>query len=181
MSTTAAAFALEDHPRARELFQHGYDNAKVSGELWGRTAAAAYTAYYQAMEGDYERAAVSLADAQSCQQRLNSPLEGVILHFVSMHIRSRLDLEQRTAPPSPLCSPTPRRATPGRGSACFPASPAYSRRSSSPRACATASPPSSGTVPLSCTAKTSILWRNELPSQQSFLLFFKIRRFLDAS
>ena len=46
-----AAFALEDHPRARELFQHGYDNAKVSGELWGRTAAAAYTAYYQAMEG----------------------------------------------------------------------------------------------------------------------------------
>lgn len=50
-----AAFALEDHPRARELFQHGYDNAKVSGELWGRTAASAYTAYYQAMEGDYER------------------------------------------------------------------------------------------------------------------------------
>ena len=41
-----AAFALEDHPRARELFQHGYDNAKVSGELWGRTAASAYTAYY---------------------------------------------------------------------------------------------------------------------------------------
>ena len=34
---------LEDHPRARELFQHGYDNAKVSGELWGRTAASAYT------------------------------------------------------------------------------------------------------------------------------------------
>lgn len=55
MSITAAAFALEDHPRARELFQHGYDNAKVSGELWGRTAASAYTAYYQAMEGDYER------------------------------------------------------------------------------------------------------------------------------
>lgn len=106
---------MEDHPRARELFQHGYDNAKVSGELWGRTAASAYTAYYQAMEGDYERAAVSLADAQSCQQRLNSPLEGVILHFVSMHIRSRLDLEQRTAPPSPLCSPTPRRATPRAG------------------------------------------------------------------
>ena len=68
-----AAFALEDHPRARELFQHGYDNAKVSGELWGRTAASAYTAYYQAMEGDYERAAVSLADAQSCQQRLIKP------------------------------------------------------------------------------------------------------------
>lgn len=63
-------------PGPRELFQHGYDNAKVSGELWGRTAASAYTAYYQAMEGDYERAAVSLADAQSCQQRLNSPLEG---------------------------------------------------------------------------------------------------------
>ena len=103
-----AAFALEDHPRARELFQHGYDNAKVSGELWGRTAAAAYTAYYQAMEGDYERAAVSLADAQSCQQRLNSPLEGVILHFVSMHIRSRLDLEQRTGSPlAPLLTYSP--------------------------------------------------------------------------
>ena len=103
-----AAFALEDHPRARELFQHGYDNAKVSGELWGRTAASAYTAYYQAMEGDYERAAVSLADAQSCQQRLNSPLEGVILHFVSMHIRSRLDLEQRTGSPlAPLLTYSP--------------------------------------------------------------------------
>lgn len=103
-----AAFALEDHPRARELFQHGYDNAKVSGELWGRTAAAAYTAYYQAMEGDYERAAVSLADAQSCQQRLNFPLEGVILHFVSMHIRSRLDLEQRTGSPlAPLLTYSP--------------------------------------------------------------------------
>ena len=148
-----AAFALEDHPRARELFQHGYDNAKVSGELWGRTAASAYTAYYQAMEGDYERAAVSLADAQSCQQRLNSPLEGVILHFVSMHIRSRLDLEQRTAPPRPSAHLLPGELRPAGGSACFPASPAYSRRSSSPRACATASPPSSGTVPLSCTAK----------------------------
>ena len=103
-----AAFALEDHPRARELFQHGYDNAKVSGELWGRAAAAAYTAYYQAMEGDYERAAVSLADAQSCQQRLNSPLEGVILHFVSMHIRSRLDLEQRMGSPlAPLLTYSP--------------------------------------------------------------------------
>ena len=99
---------MEDHPRARELFQHGYDNAKVSGELWGRTAASAYTAYYQAMEGDYERAAVSLADAQSCQQRLNSPLEGGILHFVSMHIRSRLDLEQRTGSPlAPLLTYSP--------------------------------------------------------------------------
>ena len=96
-------------PGPRELFQHGYDNAKVSGELWGRTAASAYTAYYQAMEGDYERAAVSLADAQSCQQRLNSPSGGgLILHFVSMHIRSRLDLEQRTGSPlAPLLTYSP--------------------------------------------------------------------------
>ena len=114
-----AAFALEDHPRARELFQHGYDNAKVSGELWGRTAASAYTAYYQAMEGDYERAAVSLADAQSCQQRLNSPLEGVILHFVSMHIRSRLDLEQRTAPPRPSAHLLPGELRPAGGPPAF--------------------------------------------------------------
>lgn len=156
-----AAFALEDHPRARELFQHGYDNAKVSGELWGRTAASAYTAYYQAMEGDYERAAVSLADAQSCQQRLNSPLEGSSSTLSPCTSAAGWTWSQRTGSPLAPLSPTPRRATPGRGSACFPASPAYSRRSSSPRACATASPPSSGTVPLSCTAKTSILWRNE--------------------
>lgn len=124
-----AAFALEDHPRARELFQHGYDNAKVSGELWGRTAASAYTAYYQAMEGDYERAAVSLGRCPVLPAAAEFPSwRGSSSTLSPCTSAAGWTWSSGRAPPSPLCSPTPRRATPGRGSACFPASPAYSRR-----------------------------------------------------
>ena len=90
-----AAFLLEDHARAKELFERGYQDAKVTGELWGRTAAAAYTAYYQMLNGDYASAADSLAAAQRTQNILESPLEGTILNFICMQVRHRMELEQR--------------------------------------------------------------------------------------
>lgn len=90
-----AAFLLEDHARAKELFERGYQDAKVTGELWGRTAAAAYTAYYQMLNGDYASAADSLAAAQRTQRILESPLEGTILNFICMQVRHRMELEQR--------------------------------------------------------------------------------------
>ncbi len=85
------AFAMEDHFKAKELFRQGYALSDKTGELWGRTAAAAFCAYYLAQDDDYETAAHCLADAQACAQRLPSPLEGAILCFVSMQIRLRLD------------------------------------------------------------------------------------------
>lgn len=94
-----AAFELEDHTKARELFLRGYQNAKMTGEPWGRTAAAAYTAYYQMLDGDYHGAAESLQDAQDSQTCLQSHLEGTILCFVSMHIRCRMELEHRMDTP----------------------------------------------------------------------------------
>ena len=148
-----AAFALEDHPRARELFQHGYDNAKVSGELWGRTAASAYTAYYQAMEGGLRAGGGQLGRCPVLPAAAEFPSGGghppLCLHA---HPQPAGPGAADGLPLAPLLTYSPESYA-RQGSACFPASPAYSRRSSSPRACATASPPSSGTVPLSCTAK----------------------------
>lgn len=94
-----AAFELEDHAKAKELFLRGYQDAKVTGEPWGRTAAAAYTAYYQMLDGDYHGAAESLKDAQDSQTCLESHLEGTILCFVSMHIRCRMEREHRMDTP----------------------------------------------------------------------------------
>ena len=94
-----AALALEDHTRARELFLQGYRDAKTTGEPWGRTAAAAYTAYYLMMDSDYRGAAEHLAEAQNSQRQLQSPLEGTILNFVCMQIRYRLELEHRMDTP----------------------------------------------------------------------------------
>ena len=90
---------LEDHARAKELFSQGYRDAQTTGELWGRTAAAAYTAYYQMLDGDYAQAAESLSDAKASQKRLGSPLEGTILNFICMQIRHRMELEQRMDTP----------------------------------------------------------------------------------
>ncbi|MEA5136897.1 MAG: AAA family ATPase [Candidatus Fimivivens sp.] len=87
------AFAMEDHFKAKELFKQGYALSHKTGELWGRTAAAAFYAYYLMQDGDYEAAAQCLCDAQNSAQSLPSPLEGAILCFVSMRIRLRLDKE----------------------------------------------------------------------------------------
>lgn len=86
-------FALEDHFRAKELFFEAYRIADETGELWGKTAAAAYCAYFMAEDGEYERAAGMLMDAAACAEKANSPLEASILCFVSMHIRRRMDME----------------------------------------------------------------------------------------
>lgn len=96
---------LEDHARAKELFAKGYHDSSVTGELWGRTAAAAYTAYYHMLDRDYVKAAESLADAQEAQRTLESPLEGIILSFICMHIRHRMDLEHSLD--TPLASLVP--------------------------------------------------------------------------
>ena len=93
-----AAFLLEDHQLARQLFRQGWDHARHTGELWGRAAAAAYTAYYQAQDDDWDGCAASLSDAIDSQKKLASPLEGVILNFAQMHIRLRLELEQLKSP-----------------------------------------------------------------------------------
>ncbi|WMJ85136.1 AAA family ATPase [Oscillospiraceae bacterium LTW-04] len=87
------AFAMEDHFKAKELFKQGYALSDKTGELWGRTAAAAFCAYYLLRDGDYEAATHCLSDAQHSAQSLPSPLEGAILCFVSMRIRLRLDKE----------------------------------------------------------------------------------------
>lgn len=93
------AFALDDHMKARKMFELGYTLSQATGELWGRTAAAAFIAYYQGQDEDYESAAATLQDAQSCQRRLASPLEGAILCFVSMKLRLRLNHSHRLDTP----------------------------------------------------------------------------------
>ncbi len=91
-------FVLGDHSRGRELFRAAHALAERTGELWGRAAAAAYCAYYAALDGEGEASARYLADAQDCAGRLDSPLEAGIVCFVSMHLRRHLDLEQRDDP-----------------------------------------------------------------------------------
>ena len=93
------AFALEDHVRARELFHQGYEESKITGELWGRTAAAAFISLYQAQDGDYEEASKSLLVAQESNARFGSPLEGAILCFVSMRLCQRLEKDGRKDTP----------------------------------------------------------------------------------
>lgn len=90
---------LGDHLKARELFEQACVSAQNSGELWGRTAAAAYTALYLARDGDHEQAAVRLQLAQETQQQLASPLEGIVLCSVCMELRHRLEMEQRLDSP----------------------------------------------------------------------------------
>ncbi|MDO5563393.1 MAG: BTAD domain-containing putative transcriptional regulator, partial [Synergistaceae bacterium] len=92
------AFAMEDHIRARGLFMHGYRLAKDTGELWGRTAAASFTAFYQAEDGDLPSAAASLADAQESAKKFDSPLEEAIMCFVSMRLRLRAENSRDECP-----------------------------------------------------------------------------------
>lgn len=92
-------FAVDDYTRARELFLEADRIARERGELWGRTAAAAYCAYFQTSEGDYAKAARTLSEAMATAEQMNAPLERGILNFVCMRIRRRLDLEQREDSP----------------------------------------------------------------------------------
>lgn len=87
-----AAFALEDHVRARSMFRRGYELGELSGEPYGLTAAAAYAAWYEMEEENYDRAARALALAREVNARLGAPLEEGILCFVSMKMRAALDL-----------------------------------------------------------------------------------------
>ena len=98
-------FAVDDYVRARELFRTAYDLAERSSELWGKTAAAAYCAYFEMTDGDYEQAAQTLREAMACAEQMHSPLESGILNFVCMKIRRRLDLEQRTDSPLQVLLP----------------------------------------------------------------------------
>lgn len=98
-------FAVDDQLRARELFSDALKIARERDELWGRTAAAAYCAYFQMTDGDHNLAAQTLQEAMACAEQIQSPLESGILNFVCMRIRRRLDLEQRLdSPLQPLLS-----------------------------------------------------------------------------
>ena len=92
-------FAVDDYIRARELFREAYGIAREREELWGRTAAAAYCAYFLMSDGDDALAAQTLSEAMASAEQMGSPLERGILNFVCMRIRRRLDLEQREASP----------------------------------------------------------------------------------
>ena len=85
------AYVLEDHGRARELFEWGLETAKKSGEPWGSAAAAAYVGLYRAQDGDWGAAAETLRFARESIERLSSPLEELILNYASMIIRARMD------------------------------------------------------------------------------------------
>lgn len=93
------AFQMEDHNRAQSLFSRAYQSACASGTLWGRGAAAAYLAYYSAQEEQYKNAADLLREAAGTAAQNDSALEKGIVSFVSMHLRSKLDLEGRCGTP----------------------------------------------------------------------------------
>lgn len=85
------AFVLEDHGRARELFERGLEMARRSGEPWGTAAAAAYVSWYRAQDGDWSAAAETLAFARECTSRHSSALEEAIVSYASMLICARMD------------------------------------------------------------------------------------------
>lgn len=86
-----AAFLMEDHLHASELFEQAYRQARITGEIWGRTAAAAFCAYYRAENGQEEEAAKALTEAQECDKKFSSPLEGGILCFVCTMLRKKIE------------------------------------------------------------------------------------------
>lgn len=86
-----AVFALEDHSRAQILFRKGYEIGLEREELYGLTAAAAYTAYYEMKQGNYAQAVQALQTAQKMSAKLYSALEKGILSFISMKIRAALE------------------------------------------------------------------------------------------
>ncbi len=86
-----AVFALGDHGRARFLFRQGYQLGQQTGERIGVAAAAAFCAYYEALDDNLEQAADMLLDAQRLAQAVRAPLEEVILCFVKMQLRILLD------------------------------------------------------------------------------------------
>lgn len=88
-------FAVDDHTRAKHLFQEAYALAEKTGEHPGRTAAGAYCAYFAMADGEEEEAAKLLREAMEEEQVLHSPMEGAILNFICMKIRRRLDLDQQ--------------------------------------------------------------------------------------
>lgn len=88
-------FAVDNHIQAKNLFREACEQARKTGEPWGRTAADAYCAYFAMAEGDEDDAARFLREAAEEETVLDSPMERGILDFVRMKIRRRLDLEQR--------------------------------------------------------------------------------------
>lgn len=83
-------YYLDDHIRAADLFEKGYENALKTGEQSGKTAAAAYTAYYRAYHNEYERAACILRIALDSAERTDSALEKGILNYACMMIKNLL-------------------------------------------------------------------------------------------
>ena len=74
------------------MFRQGYELGESGGEPYGLTAAAAYTAWYELGEENCDRAAQALLRAREVNAQLGSPLEEGILCFVSMKLRTALDL-----------------------------------------------------------------------------------------
>lgn len=89
------AFLMEDHSRARQLFHDALSSAHATGSIWGRGAAAAYLAYYSALDEHYSQAAEYLNEAAEAVLQSDSALEKGIISYVSMLLRSKLDAEGR--------------------------------------------------------------------------------------
>ena len=97
------AYQMADHSRARQLFERARQAAHTCGTLWGLGAASAYLAYYSAQDERYESAANYLREAADAADRSDSALEKGIVQYISMLLRSRLDLEgRRTTALEPL-------------------------------------------------------------------------------
>lgn len=89
------AYQMADHIRARALFERAWQAARACGSLWGAAAAGAYLAYYAAQDERYEDAAEYLRKTSEIVKRSDSALEKGIVNYISMLLRSRLDLEDR--------------------------------------------------------------------------------------
>lgn len=89
------AFLMEDHNRARQLFQNALSSARMSGTIWGKGAAAAYLAYYSALDERYAQASEYLNEASEAVLQNDSALEKGIISYISMLLRSKLDFEER--------------------------------------------------------------------------------------
>ncbi|MEG0020180.1 MAG: hypothetical protein RR728_06505, partial [Oscillospiraceae bacterium] len=89
-----AAFALDDHTKAKELFAQACNNYQATGELFGRAMALAYNGYYLALEGSYDFAIENLKLASDCAALGGIVQDNGIYWCIVAQLRHKLDTQE---------------------------------------------------------------------------------------
>lgn len=94
-----AAYQAGEHQAARQLFIFALETYRAAHEYSGRPIALSYLAYYDAVDGNYSRAADYLQEAQRVTDLIASPQWNCVVHYRSWKIHQLLDQQHQEAAP----------------------------------------------------------------------------------